>query len=418
MNRVRILGNRARLQLSKLPHPGPRRTFSSTIPHLVNEEPSLYGEGGFHPISLGDTFDAGRYEVLRKLGYGQYSTVWLARDFKHQRFVAIKALRADRYGKSERDILSKISDISASSNHEGRHFILQILRRFNHVGPNGGHTFFVFDVLGHHLYFQCSKYEDGRLPVQVVKTIARQLLLGLDFLHRECNIVHTDIHPKNVLLELKDPNTAISKHLSEVSPRTDTKSGETFPLREVIETPLIAEMEAPCLKIIDFGAAKWRGKNQTYQIQPVSLRAPEVIIGAPWDTGVDIWTLGCLIVEFVQGIVLFLGEASKDGTWTVDDDRLAKIIEVFGPFPPELLERGTRTADFFDENGDLRRIPKLKPTTLENLLNGPKKPFSKPDDMPEADVPLFINFIRGMLAIDPERRSSAADLVKHEWLKR
>lgn len=39
--------------------------------------------------------------------------------------------------------------------------------------------------------FQAAKYEDGKLPIKAVKRITRQLLLGLDFLHRECGIIHT-----------------------------------------------------------------------------------------------------------------------------------------------------------------------------------------------------------------------------------
>lgn len=46
----------------------------------VAEEPDYYHIGGFHPICLGHTFHHGQYTILRKLGYGQYSTVWLARD--------------------------------------------------------------------------------------------------------------------------------------------------------------------------------------------------------------------------------------------------------------------------------------------------------------------------------------------------
>lgn len=112
-------------------------------------------------------------------------------DCRHQRYVALKIPRADCYGGPERVLLSKITETCARSKHEGRHFILPVLHQFKHAGPNGVHVCFVFDVLGHHLYFQCSKYEDGRLPVRSVKLIARQLLLGLDFLHTECGVVHT-----------------------------------------------------------------------------------------------------------------------------------------------------------------------------------------------------------------------------------
>jgi len=47
------------------------------------EEPDYYRPGGFHRVSLGEQFHDGRYTILRKLGFGEYSTVWLARDAKY-----------------------------------------------------------------------------------------------------------------------------------------------------------------------------------------------------------------------------------------------------------------------------------------------------------------------------------------------
>ncbi|KAL4935707.1 hypothetical protein BDV06DRAFT_217227 [Aspergillus oleicola] len=342
----------------------------------VAEEPDYYTAGGFHPISLGNSFHNGQYTILRKLGYGQYSTVWLASDSKRQRYVALKVLRADCYGGHhdivEREILSKILEVSRRSSHQGRNYVSHLLGQFTHTGPNGDHVCFAFDVLGHHLGFQSAKYEDGKLPVKAVKVITRQLLLALDFLHREC-----DLKPTNILLGLENPCSTITRYLAEVPARTDSQRGVTTPLRE----------------------------------------APEVTIGAPWDIGVDIWSLGCLIMELVQGIVLFSGEASSKGTWTAEDDHLAKIIEVVGQFPLHFIEKGSRAAHFFDRQGNLLRIPNLKPTCLERLINGATNPFLKPVDMPEAEVPIFVDFIKGMLEVDPGSRKSAAELLQHEWIR-
>ncbi|RAL00004.1 protein kinase [Aspergillus ibericus CBS 121593] len=386
----------------------------------IIEEPNFYEPGGFHHVSLGDRL-SGKYTVLRKLGYGQYSTVWLAKDSQHQRYVALKILRADCYGGPrdifEKEVLSKIALVSKSSTHEGRRHVSPLLDQFRHTGPNGNHVCFVFDVQGHHMDFQAAKYEDGKLPLQSVRTIARQLLLGLDFLHRECGVIHTDLKPTNILLELDNADSVISRYLSEVPPRMDSERDPPVPLREVITTPLLSEIKEPRIQIIDFGVASWRHHHLSELIQSPALRAPEVTIGAPWDTPVDIWSLGCLIVEFVQGFVLFSGKASKNGTWTAEDDRVARIMEILGPFPSSFLHRGTRTAELFDEKGNLHRIPDLKRTSLERLLNGTTKPFLKPVDMSDAEVPVFIDFIRGMLQIDPQLRKSAADLLEHKWLK-
>ncbi|OQD75862.1 hypothetical protein PENANT_c145G02742, partial [Penicillium antarcticum] len=153
-------------------------------------------------------------------------------------------------------------------------------------------------------------------------------------------------------------------------------------------------MHDPHIRIIDFGVASWTDNHLSDLIQSPALRAPEVTIGAHWDAGVDIWSLGCLILEFVQGIVPFSGVASKNGSWTIDDDRLARTIEILGNFPPELLRKGKRTAEFFNANGDLLRIPDLTPTSLERLINGTERPFLKPHDMSDAEIPIFIDFLR------------------------
>jgi hypothetical protein len=46
----------------------------------TQEELSTYKLGGYHPVTLGDTFENGRYEIHHKLGFGGFSTVWLAKD--------------------------------------------------------------------------------------------------------------------------------------------------------------------------------------------------------------------------------------------------------------------------------------------------------------------------------------------------
>jgi len=57
------------------------------------------------------------------------------------------------------------------------------------------------------------------------------------------------------------------------------------------------------------------------------------------------------MIEFVKGHLSFPGTASRNGKWTAEDDRLAQLVEVFGPFPEALLRRGTRSREFFDDEG-------------------------------------------------------------------
>lgn len=63
-------------------------------PRRTRVEPLNYCKGGFHPIHLNDTFKHERYKVIHKLGHGGFATVWLARDNKRERYVAMKVLAA------------------------------------------------------------------------------------------------------------------------------------------------------------------------------------------------------------------------------------------------------------------------------------------------------------------------------------
>ena len=64
-------------------------------------------------------------------------------------------------------------------------------------------------------------------------------------------------------------------------------------------------------------------------------------------------SFGCLLCsqiwELVKGHYSFPGKDSEYGIWTAEDDRLAQMMEVFGPFPEKLLKRGERSKEFFDE---------------------------------------------------------------------
>ncbi|KFZ18072.1 hypothetical protein V501_01369 [Pseudogymnoascus sp. VKM F-4519 (FW-2642)] len=331
----------------------------------------------FCRVNLGDRFNNERYITVRKLGYGQYSTVWLAHDLRTKTHVAVKILRSDCYNDNhdtfELEMLQHIEHKSSISTHAGQNHVLRLLSHFRHEGEEGTH---------------------GRIPVAVMKEVARQLLQGLDYLHRECGITHTgkalDLKPSNILLELDDSEAVVSRYVKQTPVRTtETDAGSeegiiATPLSEVITTPLISEMVNIRVRIIDFGVASWVDKHLSDRIQSPHLRAPEVTLGAPWGTGVDIWSFGCLIIEFVKGHLSFPGTASRNGAWTAEDDRLAQLMEVFGLFPKALLERGARSKEFFDEKGNLLRIPKLSPASL-SLMDGKNEVLRRPKDMPKAE---------------------------------
>ncbi|KAM4701606.1 SRSF protein kinase 1 [Discoglossus pictus] len=165
------------------------------------EDPNDYCKGGYHHVKIGDLFN-GRYHVIRKLGWGHFSTVWLSWDLQGKRFVAMKVVKsAEHYTETALDEIRLLRTVrNTDPNDPSREKVVQLLDDFKISGANGTHVCMVFEVLGHHLLKWIIKSNYKGLPLSCVKTIIKQVLQGLDYLHSKCQIIHTDIKPENILL--------------------------------------------------------------------------------------------------------------------------------------------------------------------------------------------------------------------------
>lgn len=569
-----------------------------------------YRPGGYHPAFKGEPYKDARYILVRKLGWGHFSTVWLAKDMVNNTHVAMKIVRGDKvYTEAAEDEIKLLQRVNDADNTKedsmGANHILKLLDHFNHKGPNGVHVVMVFEVLGENLLALIKKYEHKGIPLIYVKQISKQLLLGLDYMHRRCGIIHTDIKPENVLMEIGDVEGIVQmvealdkqkrearrlqRHVSRSSditandssdekwaecqtsmpcgsnsnsksrsiekdlskrcfrrPRRHTiitgsqplpspiSSSNFFEMRahfcgsshnsfssvsgnrnipssinnnsinngigiknsnnsflnsvphsvtrmfinedsndnnnndnsknknnnnnnsnnnnneDIMNTPLHEEQLADSLstfdisnisqssdtngpyisntmdsnsnvstdinspenliqiKIADLGNACWYDEHYTNSIQTREYRSPEVLLGAPWGCGADIWSTACLIFELITGDFLF--EPDEGHSYTKDDDHIAQIIELLGELPSYLLRNGKYTRTFFNSRGLLRNISKLKFWPLEDVLTEKYK-FSKDEAKEISD------FLSPMLQLDPRKRADAGGLVNHPWLK-
>ncbi|KAK4950182.1 hypothetical protein LTR10_011161 [Elasticomyces elasticus] len=365
------------------------------------------GSGRYYIAKPEQRFHDGQYRALRQIGKGLYSHVWLAQDLHNDIYVALKLLTNDCYGVGhdifELEILKTITEKQADLDRAGDAHLVGLLDHFQVTGPAGMHQCVVMPVLGCDIKAQAQRFAKERIPVPIMKEITRQLLKGLAFMHSKCRVIHTDI-----------------------------AAGQSVEAA----TPTLSEGTPFAVKIIDFGVgmsdlgidgkrsdmlinttASWKNKRLTDHIQPIHLRAPEVFLGAPWGTAVDIWSLGCLVIELTAGHIAFPGSACEDGFWTSEDDHLAQHMEILGRMPPELLKRGLRTSEYFDEQGNLLRIPTLHPTSLRAIIDGSDDPMWRPREMDDAEVAVFVDFLQGALTLDPEHRKTAKELLRHEWLQ-
>jgi serine/threonine protein kinase len=184
-----------------------------------SEESSDYKSGGYHPVKIGEIY-YNRYKVLQKIGYGHFSTVWLCEDQTSKSKVALKIQKsASNYtdaAMDEIDIISKVHRNHTSPkwrNGEETH-IIRILNHFMHKGPFGSHVCLVFEMLGANLVHLMMFYEYKGVPLHLCKLIIHQCLVGLDYLHRVCGVIHTDIKPENILIGLNEKQLAELEKLS------------------------------------------------------------------------------------------------------------------------------------------------------------------------------------------------------------
>ncbi|KAI9603945.1 hypothetical protein H4Q26_003554 [Puccinia striiformis f. sp. tritici PST-130] len=232
------------------------------------EKPSDYDKGGYHPVTIGETFCDGRYLIVRKLGWGHFSTVWLAHDTQFSNFpfillypsnythllpkigkdiplpqtasnrthtqplpnslnrhVALKVVKsAHHYTETAEDEIRLLQRVvTASPNHPGRRHVVSLLNSFRHRGPNGSHVCMVFEVLGENLLGLIKRYQYRGVPEHIVRQISKQVLLGLDYLHRECGIIHTDLKPENVLICIEDVESVVRAELETCPAAVPTK---------------------------------------------------------------------------------------------------------------------------------------------------------------------------------------------------
>lgn len=194
---------------------------SSSVDEAENtadeEDSEDYCKGGYHPVQVGEEYKDGKYTVVRKLGWGHFSTVWLSRDNTSGKHVALKVVRsAAHYTETALDeikLLKKVVD--ANKDHPGRRHVVSLLDSFNHKGPNGVHVCMVFEVLGENLLGLIKRWNHRGIPMPLVKQITKQVLLGLDYLHRECGIIHTDLKPENVLIEIGDVEQIVKTYVND-----------------------------------------------------------------------------------------------------------------------------------------------------------------------------------------------------------
>lgn len=111
----------------------------------------------------------------------------------------------DKFYADDPQLKANLEKIGMSGNTS---HCVQLLNSFIHHGPNGKHFVMVFEILGVNFLEIIKRYDYKGVPIPLVRKLAKQCLIGLDYLHRMCKIIHTDFKPENVVICLRDDEVA------------------------------------------------------------------------------------------------------------------------------------------------------------------------------------------------------------------
>lgn len=164
------------------------------------------------------------------------------------------------------------------------------------------------------------------------------------------------------------------------------------------------------LALGDFGVSSWTTNHLTELIQPTTLRAPEVLIGAPWDWTTDWWNLGAVILEVFRAVQMFTGKEDRGSPYNLTA-HLEEIVDFFGPFPKELLDMGDPklVKECFNEDGTVKGSGPLgRPGLVSDVYM---------EDLPQETRELFVDFLHVLMKVNPKERLPTMDILVHPWLR-
>ncbi|KAF5278924.1 hypothetical protein FQR65_LT15483 [Abscondita terminalis] len=332
---------------------------------------------GYYRVRIGETLDS-RYTVFGHIGQGVFSNVIAARDqARGSQEVAVKIIRNNeimhKTGLKELEVLKKLNDADS----EDRFHCLRLFRHFFHKQ----HLCLVFEPLSMNLREVLKKYgKDVGLHIKAVRSYTQQLLLGLKLL-KKTGILHADIKPDNILVN---------------------------------ESKLV-------LKLCDFGSASLITDNEiTPYLVSRFYRSPEIILGIPYDFGIDMWSAACTIYELYTGRIMFSGKSNNQ--------MLKFFMDLKGKFPNKVVRKGAFKDQHFDSNcnflyHEIDKVTEREKIVVMSVVKASRDLQSElvagqalpPDQLRK--VTQLKDFLEKALSIDPAKRISLNNSLTHQFIQ-
>ncbi|KAK2758249.1 hypothetical protein FQN54_004094 [Arachnomyces sp. PD_36] len=392
------------------------------------EKLERYRPGGFHPIVIGDLLHD-RYCVVHKLGFGSYSTTWLARDQADGKYVAIKIAVAENDTR-ESNIFHQLGvHLEGGETLPGKDTIAPVLDEFVLHGLNGKHRCLVTVPASMNLAEAKDASNIRLFQPSVARAIVAQLIQAVGFLHSR-NIVHGDLHLGNILLRLpKDidslspdqfyeqydhPNPEPVVRLDSQPLPTGVPTHGIMPVWLGKASELVSLSEATIF-LTDFGESFLPSVTPRYYSNtPDLLVPPEVhfLPREPLSFSADIWTLACTIWSIIGQRPIF--EAfNPSADWMTKEH-----VEVLGKLPLEWWEAWDARLKWFNEDGvkELGGVGRPWADRFKYSVQEPRLECGMDEMSREENAALFA-MLKPMMAFKPWERPTAENIIASDWMR-
>lgn len=333
---------------------------------------------GYYRVRIGESLD-NRYTVYGYTGQGVFSNVIRARDqARGGSDVAVKIIRNNeimhKTGLRELEILKRLNDADA----DDKFHCLRLFRHFFHKR----HLCMVMEPLSMNLREVLKKYgKNSGIHIKAVRSYTQQILLALKLL-KKTGILHADIKPDNILVN---------------------------------ESKLL-------LKLCDFGSAAMVTENDfTPYLVSRFYRAPEIILGVPYDFGIDMWSTACTIYELSTGRIMFSGKSNNE--------MLKYFMDLKGKIPNKIIKKGIFKDQHFDAQcnflyHELDRVTErekvvvmtsIKPTRDLQSELAPSHHRLPANEAKK--ITQLKDLLERMLMLDPAKRASVNHCLAHPFIQ-
>ncbi|RPA78467.1 kinase-like protein [Ascobolus immersus RN42] len=387
------------------PPEGPIRKSKEVHVEPINEPRSsnqgpIDDEDGHFIVTPGTPLTK-KYEIVRLLGQGTFGKVVEAVDVRSRKRYAIKVIRSVQKYRDASRIELRVLQTLQIHDRDNRNKCIHLRECFDYRN----HICIVTDLYGMSVFDFLKSNNFAPFPNSHIQSFARQLLISVTYLH-DLNLIHTDLKPENILL-VKSDNHEFSYNM-----RVPSSSHTTS--RSITKRKVLLDTE---IRLIDFGSATFNDEYHSSVVSTRHYRAPEIIMGLGWSFPCDIWSIGCILVEFFTGDALFQTHDNLE--------HLAMMQEVVGTRIDAKLVRALNSKTGSVAQAAQKMFKGLRLEYPNNETSRSSKRYVEGMKRLDEIIPphtshfnrLFNDLLKKIFVYDPSKRITAKEALDHPWFR-